>query len=92
LVGGSTPPGASIANPSPRFSALDYRHDTGRKIQRAQADRNSLLSFFALNSARWAEIGIVLTGSLRAAAVRLHNQNMKSTVVNPNESHPNRKI
>ena len=35
---------------------------------------------------------MAFNGSLRAAAVRLHNQNMTSTVDNPNDSHPNRKI
>jgi len=62
------------------------------KLNVVQADRNSLLSLFAVNSGRWGEIGIVLAGSLRAAAVLLHNQNMKSTVVKPNETHPNRNI
>jgi hypothetical protein len=57
-------------------------------VSENQAERSSLDSLFAPNSARWGETEPVLTGSLAAKAVRLHSQNMKATVASPVESHP----
>jgi hypothetical protein len=53
------------------------------------AERNSPDSSLAANSARSGESKAALAVSLWTAAVRLHNQNIKMTVVSPNEIHPN---
>jgi hypothetical protein len=79
------------AHQSLTIDSQRYR-DKNKRRPEGQADRNSPVNFFAPNSARWGETEVVLTDSLRVAAVRLHNQNMKSTAVNPNDNHPNKKI
>jgi hypothetical protein len=56
---------------------------------RNQAERNSLDRLFPANSVRCGGSAPTLTGSLAVAAVRLHSQNKKTTVVTPNESHAN---
>ena len=60
----------------------------GSVSKRNQAERSSVDRLLATMSARWEGSEPAMAGSLRAAAVRLHNQNMKMTVVSPNESHP----
>jgi hypothetical protein len=76
-------------NPTaPEIDASGANQDEKRACQRNQAERSSPDSLLVPNSARWTGNELVWIGSLMPAAVRLHNQNMRTTVVSPRESHP----
>jgi hypothetical protein len=82
----------------PRRSPLP--HNCNRKRNRNcvkagfQAERDSPDKLLAANSARRGGNGpsfsVSLPAALTAAAVRMHNQNKKTTVAIPKKSHPNK--